>query len=515
MASMVRRASVRSAAADVMMGSSRAFAARRCRRRGFPSASRGSPPRLPIWARSTPSPRPDRSSSPCSTRIASPITRTWSRNCARKKSAPSFTSAAAAWAPSSNTPTSATHPASSSRAATRRRAAKSRSRTWSRAPRPRPQSRPIRSGAKAVRRSLPSPRTSSSQPCAKCSPGTGSTGSSCAFLELGVKPSGKNVGRSAVRVVGGIGDELIVDADFRRGRDGVAVVGLDDLLQAGVRKYAVADEDAEAAGVEERLVDAGNAVDDAGDPDRVVRPAPLLAGDRHPSRYGAVDVGEIPRLDIAVRPSRAHEHADRVAHLLLEVHAHARPAGVGPHGVDVGGQGGRLRERERIRECSRPAAAEKTGDLELARLSPKFMSFLDFADQLELVECGIEIAAEGTYSAGRRCREIEDAAAQRPAALIPFGGRAIREAQGVGRIVERAGIDQRPVEEIGFGIVRIFVGVEYVDDRELPDGEHEAVRRLRAGELIDVGGDLLGVAAEIAGLAHEKTLAARGRIIAA
>ena len=82
------------------------------------------------------------------------------------------------------------------------------------------------------------------------------------------------------------------------------------------------------AGVEKRRVHAGNAVDDAGDADGVVRPAPLLAVDRDACRDGAVDVGEIPRLDIAVGPAGAREHADRLGHLLLEVHAHARPAGI-------------------------------------------------------------------------------------------------------------------------------------------------------------------------------------------
>jgi hypothetical protein len=41
-----------------------------------------------------------------------------------------------------------------------------------------------------------------------------------------------------------------------------------------MRQHAVADEDAQASGIEKRLVDAGDAVDDAGYADGVVRPAP-------------------------------------------------------------------------------------------------------------------------------------------------------------------------------------------------------------------------------------------------
>jgi len=97
--------------------------------------------------------------------------------------------------------------------------------------------------------------------------------------ECGVKPPGKNVHRPAVGVVSGVGDELIVEADFRRGGNRVAVVSLDDLLQPGMRQLAVAHDDAQAAGIEIRYVGVRNAVDDTGNSYRVIRPAPLLAVD--------------------------------------------------------------------------------------------------------------------------------------------------------------------------------------------------------------------------------------------
>ena len=52
-------------------------------------------------------------------------------------------------------------------------------------------------------------------------------------------------------------------------------------------------------------------------------------------------------------------------------------------------------------------------------------------------------------------------------------------------------------------IVRVFVGVEYVDDGDLADSQDHAVRGLRATELIEVGIDLLDFAAEVDGLAEE------------
>ena len=117
-------------------------------------------------------------------------------------------------------------------------------------------------------------------------------------------------------------------------------------------------------------------------------PAPLFAVDRDAARYGAVDVGEIPRLDIAVGPAGAGEHTECLRNLLLQIEAHAGPAGVGAHGVDVGRLAGRLGKRNRVREFSGAAAAEKAGDLELAGLAPQLVTLLDFADQLELLKVG-------------------------------------------------------------------------------------------------------------------------------
>ena len=94
-ARMARHASARSAAADVMMASCRAFVASRCRRRGFPSACRDCSRRSSISAWSRPKPRPARWSSPCSTRTASPTTSRWSLRCAMPAFAPSFISARA------------------------------------------------------------------------------------------------------------------------------------------------------------------------------------------------------------------------------------------------------------------------------------------------------------------------------------------------------------------------------------------------------------------------------------
>ena len=62
---------------------------------------------------------------------------------------------------------------------------------------------------------------------------------------------------------------------------------------------------------------AGNAIDYASDAERIVGPSPSSAGQRDASRYGSVDIGETPRLDIAVGPSRADKYPKVLRDLLL------------------------------------------------------------------------------------------------------------------------------------------------------------------------------------------------------
>src|SRR6202035_1745249 len=83
---------------------------------------------------------------------------------------------------------------------------------------------------------------------------------------------------------------------------------------------------------------------------------------------------------------------------------------------------------------------------------------------------------------------------------------------GIARIVEGAGVDERPVQEISLRIGGVFVGIEYVDGGEFSDGQHQTAVRRRTGKLIDVGIDLPAVATEIDRLPHEVALHARIRI---
>ena len=95
-----------------------------------------------------------------------------------------------------------------------------------------------------------------------------------------METAGEDIRRPAIGVVSGVDDELIVEGKPRRGSEGVTVIGLDDLLKAGIRQLSVADDDTQSSGIQKGLVHAGNAVDDTGNADRIVGPAPLSAGDR-------------------------------------------------------------------------------------------------------------------------------------------------------------------------------------------------------------------------------------------
>jgi len=112
----------------------------------------------------------------------------------------------------------------------------------------------------------------------------------------------------------------------------------------------------------------------------------------------------------------------------------------------------------------------------------------------------------GQLGAVWRLRQVEQAGPDRPPVLIPFRSAAVSVAPGIRRIVECTLIDNRPIEKVVTRVVSVFVSIEDVDDRVFADRKHEAVYGLRAAELIQVGFELFGFAAEIDSLAKETAL---------
>ena len=169
--------------------------------------------------------------------------------------------------------------------------------------------------------------------------------------ELRVNASGKDIRRPAIGIVARIADKLIIDRYPRRSGQRVAVISFHNSFHAGMRQLPVADQDAGPAGVEIGLVNAGDAIDDAADPDGVVGPAPLLAVDRYAAGECPVDVGEISGLDGTVRPAAASKDAERLGDLLLQIDAYAGARVVlGAHQPGVGRHAGGLRKRDGVGE---------------------------------------------------------------------------------------------------------------------------------------------------------------------
>ena len=103
--------------------------------------------------------------------------------------------------------------------------------------------------------------------------------------------------------------------------DREGVVGLNDLLEAGMRQLSVANQDAEPAGVEKDLMAGRDVVDDPANAPDVIWPCPLLAGEHGTGRNRPIDIGECIGLDVGARQPGAQENAPIGRDLLLEVHA--------------------------------------------------------------------------------------------------------------------------------------------------------------------------------------------------
>ena len=128
------------------------------------------------------------------------------------------------------------------------------------------------------------------------------------------------------------------------------------------------------------------------------------------------------------------------------------------------------------------------------------MTDFGLAHNFELVEVALKL--RGIGNAGK----IEKTCPQGPPILGPFARHAIAVTPGVRRVIERARIDQRPIEEIAFGVVRIGVGVENIGGRYFPRREDQIVRRPRTAQLIGAGLDIFHLAAQIETLTEEQPL---------
>src|SRR5258708_11311225 len=108
-------------------------------------------------------------------------------------------------------------------------------------------------------------------------------------LKLAVQPPREDRDWSAVGVVGGVDDELIVGGERKIPVDRVGVVGLQSSFSAVV-ELTVADQKTIAACREKVAVGAGEAVDGCAKSDRIGWAPPIAPPDRQPSRQAAVNI---------------------------------------------------------------------------------------------------------------------------------------------------------------------------------------------------------------------------------
>ena len=85
----------------------------------------------------------------------------------------------------------------------------------------------------------------------------------------------KDGNRSAISIVCGVGDELVVEGNARGRGEGIAVVRLDYSFEPGIGQLVVADKDTQTSVVQKLLVDAGDAIDRGGNAESVIRSPPL------------------------------------------------------------------------------------------------------------------------------------------------------------------------------------------------------------------------------------------------
>src|SRR5262245_4490599 len=115
-----------------------------------------------------------------------------------------------------------------------------------------------------------------------------------------MKAKPKHGHRSAVAIVGGVDDELIVERQPYAAAHRKAVVRLEQTLRGRARELAVPDQDSETTGIEKSLRIARDAIEKQRSPDMIVRSFPALAAGREPQGHRLIDVGEVDGLVLSL-----------------------------------------------------------------------------------------------------------------------------------------------------------------------------------------------------------------------
>src|SRR5208337_2930348 len=140
---------------------------------------------------------------------------------------------------------------------------------------------------------------------------------------------------AALGVVRGVDDLLEVERHHDSGRYLPGVVRLQNLFQT-ILQPAVADDEAQAPGLQVIAMRTGYSIEDPSQADPVVWPAPAAPAHDKACACRPVDLGKGPRLGVAVVPTQPAEEADVVGDLLVDADATAVLVAIGARLRDVG-----------------------------------------------------------------------------------------------------------------------------------------------------------------------------------
>jgi hypothetical protein len=116
---------------------------------------------------------------------------------------------------------------------------------------------------------------------------------------------------------------------------------------------------------------------------------PRLPHDRHASRDGPIDFGEVVGLCVTIQHATSREYADLFNHRLLDVDRNAAASASSANGGGVRNSAGHRRPNERIVEAPELTPIPKEGQSD--RVSPAFdrLAMLDLAIQLVSMEVAL------------------------------------------------------------------------------------------------------------------------------
>src|SRR5260221_6547719 len=140
----------------------------------------------------------------------------------------------------------------------------------------------------------------------------------------------------AILIEGRVGDVLVVQGTVKSPPDLEIVIGFENSLPS-VGQGAVSGQNSKAAGRKEFAMNLRQSVENASEPEGIIRPPPRVSLNAHTQCGGSVDVAEHPGLSLAVAPTESGKNSHSFPEILVHVETKAifEPVGAGQADVHV------------------------------------------------------------------------------------------------------------------------------------------------------------------------------------